>query len=222
VASEQTGFGYFKNFGKTRRQGLESGINGRAGRFTMGGVYTFLHASFRSVEQVNGVGNSSNHSAEGGIPGVEGAIAIGPGNRIPLIPQQMGKAYLDLQLTKKLALNLGVVAVSSSIARGNENNRHQADGVYYLGPGESPGYGLANLGSHYQMLRHLQLWVQISNLFNQRYYSAAQLGPTGFTAAGNFIARPFDPIQGQYPVQQATFYAPGAPRGVWGGARFQF
>ena len=31
VASTQTGFGYFKNFGSTRRQGIELGINGRRG-----------------------------------------------------------------------------------------------------------------------------------------------------------------------------------------------
>ncbi len=62
----------------------------------------------------------------------------------------------------------------------------------------------------------------INNLLNRRYYSAAQLGPTGFTAAGNFVARPFEAIEGEYPLQQATFYAPGAPRGAWGGLRFQF
>ena len=213
VASEQTGFGYFKNFGMTRRQGLETGMNGRVGRFTMGGVYTLLDASFRSPEAVNGVGNSSN---------VEGTIEIEPGARIPLIPRQMGKAYLDLQVTKTFSLNLGVVAVSSMIARGNENNRHKADGRYYLGPGVSPGYGVANLGARYQLMRRVQLWVQINNLLNRRYYSAAQLGPTGFTAAGNFVARPFAAIEGEYPLQQATFYAPGAPRGAWGGLRFQF
>ncbi len=222
VASEQTGFGYFKNFGKTRRQGMESGVHGRVGRFTMGGVYTFLDASFRSVEEVNGLGNSTNDKAASGIPGVEGTIEIAAGSRIPLIPQQMGKVYVDLQVTKKLSLNVGVVAVSSSIARGNENNRHKADGRYYLGPGESGGYGVANFGARYQLMRRVQLWMQINNLFDRRYYSAAQLGPTGFNAAGNYVARPFAVVAGEYPVQQATFYAPGAPRGAWGGLRFQF
>ncbi len=36
VASTQTGFGYFKNFGSTRRQGIELGISGRRGRVTGG------------------------------------------------------------------------------------------------------------------------------------------------------------------------------------------
>ena len=30
VTSEQTGFGYFRNFGSTRRQGIEMSGNGRA------------------------------------------------------------------------------------------------------------------------------------------------------------------------------------------------
>ena len=34
VTSEQSGFGYFKNFGKTLRQGLELGATGRVGRVT--------------------------------------------------------------------------------------------------------------------------------------------------------------------------------------------
>ena len=34
VASTQTGFGYFKNFGSTQRQGLELGLTARAGRLS--------------------------------------------------------------------------------------------------------------------------------------------------------------------------------------------
>ena len=33
VADNQAGFGYFKNFGKTRRQGLEAGLSVRAAAF---------------------------------------------------------------------------------------------------------------------------------------------------------------------------------------------
>ena len=53
-------------------------------------------------------------------------------------------------------------------------------------------------------------------------YSAAQLGPTGFTEAGNFIARPFAAIGGAFPLLHATFYAPGAPRSAWAGLQFKW
>src|SRR5262252_2197832 len=41
VSSTQTGNGYFKNFGETRRTGLEAHVNGRSGRVAFGGNYTF-------------------------------------------------------------------------------------------------------------------------------------------------------------------------------------
>jgi outer membrane receptor protein involved in Fe transport len=221
VASNQTGFGYFKNFGRTRRQGLEADINSRIGRFTLGGGYTFLDATYQSPETVDGSSNSTNDAA-GTAKGLGGTIQIRPGARIPLIPQHMFKAFADVQATKKFAVDLGLSAFSNSYARGNENNQHQADGVYYLGPGTVPGYAVVNLGARYQVHRHLQVFAEINNLFDRTYYSAAQLGPTGFTADGNFIARPLPAIGGEFPVVHATFYAPGAPRAAWGGIRFQF
>ncbi len=47
VMSEQTGYGYFRNFGSTRRQGLELDARTTHGRVTAGAGYTFLNATFR-------------------------------------------------------------------------------------------------------------------------------------------------------------------------------
>ncbi|HWB99127.1 MAG TPA: TonB-dependent receptor, partial [Bryobacteraceae bacterium] len=222
VSSTQTGFGYFKNFGKTRRQGVEAHLDGRFGRVSLGGGYTFLDATYQSSETVDGSSNSANEEALDGEPGMEGTIQIRPGNRIPLIPQHMLKAYAALQATKKLFLDLDFVAASTSYARGNENNLSQPDGIYYLGPGTSPGYGVVNLGGHYQVSAHLQVFARVNNVFDHHYYTAAQLGPTGFTPQGTFLARPLPAIDGEYPVVHATFYAPAAPIGAWGGLKFQF
>jgi outer membrane receptor protein involved in Fe transport len=219
VASEQTGFGYFKNFGKTRRQGWEADLNTRIWRFGLGGGYTFLAATFQSEEDVNG---ESNSSSDAEAPGLEGLIEIEPGARIPLIPQHMFKLYADFQATKKFSVNFGVLALSDAFARGNENNEHEPDGTYYLGEGRSPGYTVANLGARYELNRHIELFARVNNLFDKRFYTAAQLGPTGFTAEGNFIARPFAAVDGEFPLQHATFLAPGAPRAAWGGVRLKF
>lgn len=218
VASTQTGFGYFKNFGETRRQGLEIDLSARVRRLTIGGGYTLLDATYQSPEIV--ISSSNNTSSSGN--GLEGTIQIHPGARIPLIPQHLLKAYLDLQATSKLSANLGLVAVSSSYARGNENNLHQPDGAFYLGPGQSPGYAVLNAGVHYQVRPRWSVFLQVNNLTGRRYYTAAQLGPTAFTATGAFIARPFPAVNGDFPLQHATFYAPGAPRIAWGGIRFTF
>lgn len=223
VGAPQNGFGYFKNFGKTRRQGLELDLDTDVfKRVNLGFGYTFLDATYQSPEEVNGSGNSTNEEALEGNKGLEANIQIQPGNRIPLLPRHMGKAFADIQVTKKISATLGMMAFSSSYARGNENNEHAADGVYYLGPGKSGGYAIFNLGARYQWNRRLQLFAQINNLFDRRYYSGAQLGPTGFTSTGNFVARPLPAEDGEFPVVQSTFYAPGAPRIVWGGVRIHF
>jgi outer membrane receptor protein involved in Fe transport len=222
VASPQTGFGYFKNFGKTLRQGLELDANTRVKRLTLGLGYTFLDATFQSPETVNGSGNSSNAEALLGRKGLESTIAIQPGNRIPLIPQHMLKMYADIQVTTKFLVDLNVIGISSAIARGNENNQHKPDGTTYLGAGSTPGYGVVNLGGRYQIHPRIELFVRANNLFDRKYYTASQLGPTGFSSTGTFQARPLPAINGEFPVQQSTFLAPGAPLGVWGGAKIRF
>jgi outer membrane receptor protein involved in Fe transport len=188
----------------------------------MSGNYTFLQATYESPETLDGSSNSTNDSTLGGSPGLDGVIRIEPGNRIPLIPQHTFKVFADMQFTRKISADLDLIAVSTSFARGNENNQSRAEGVYYLGPGTSSGYGVVNLGVRYQLHKQFQVFAQINNLLDHHYYTAAQLGPTGFTDQGTFIARPLPDINGSFPIVHATFYAPGAPFGAWGGIRFKF
>ena len=222
VLSGQSGFGYFTNFGQTRRQGLELGAHSQMGPVTVGTGYTFLAATYQSEETVNGQGNSTNDAAEDGAPGFEGSIRIVPGDHIPLIPRHLFKAYADVNFSSKLSIDVDLLAVSGSFARGNENNRHQPDGTYYLGPGTIPGYAIVNVGSTYRMTRWMQFLAQVTNVFDTKYYTAGQLGPFGFTDTGAFIARPLPAIGGEFPLRQATFYAPGAPVRAWVGTRFKF
>jgi outer membrane receptor protein involved in Fe transport len=134
----------------------------------------------------------------------------------------MFKAYADIPVGSKLSVDVDLQAASSSLARGNENGLHEPDGTYYLGPGSVPGYTVVNLGAGYQLTPWMQIVAQVTNLFDRKYYTAGQLGPFGFTDTGAFIARPLPPIDGEFPVRHATFYAPGAPVRVWIGTRFKF
>jgi outer membrane receptor protein involved in Fe transport len=221
VSSTQSGFGYFKNFGNTRRRGMELSLSTRTNRVSYGAGYTYLDATYESAETVGGSGNSSNDTAAAGRKGLEGAIEIEPGDRIPLVPAHTLKAFAEIQATSRLTVNFDLIAASSTFARGNENNRHQLDGTYYLGPGTSDAYGVVNLGVRYRLTKQLELTGQVNNLFDHHYSSAAQLGPTGFTDTGNFIARPLPPIGGEFPLVNATFYAPGSPTTAWIGLRFK-
>jgi outer membrane receptor protein involved in Fe transport len=189
--------------------------------------YTFLSATYQNVETLDGTGNNTSDIALSGFPGVGGVITVHPGNRIPLIPKQSGKAFLDFQATKKFVIDLGLVANSSAYARGNENNAYQADGIYYLGPGVSPGYAIVNFAAHYDLTRHLQIGVQVDNLLNHHYYTAAQIENTPFTNSGTLIFQPFPaytsgPQAGNFPLQSATFFAPGAPVRAWVDLKLRF
>ncbi|MBY0502943.1 MAG: TonB-dependent receptor [Bryobacteraceae bacterium] len=220
VASPQTGYGYFQNFQRTRRQGFEAGVNGRFGsRVTWGGNYTLLQATFDSSESLLGESNSRNTALARGL---DGLIRVQPGNTIPLSPRHTAKAFVSWQVAQRVAVDFDSFVVSRSYARGNENNLHQPDGTYYLGAGSSPGYFVTNAGVRFTLHRRVEWFLQANNLFNRSYVSAAQLGPAGFTAQGTFVARPFAPVSGEYPLVRSTFLAPGAPRAAWSGLRFRF
>jgi outer membrane receptor protein involved in Fe transport len=219
VVSEQTGFGYFRNFGRTRRQGVEAGADAQLGRVNLGAGYTFLDATFQSPEAVNGESNSENDAALAGTPGLEGAIEIVPGSRIPMMPRHMLKLFGELRLPANVSVDMNLISTSSSFARGNENNAHEPDGLSYLGPGVVPGYAIVNLGARYQIKPRVGLLLQINNLFDRRYQTAAQLGSVAFTSTGVFSARPLPAVDGEFPLQHGTFYAPGAPLTFWIGTR---
>jgi outer membrane receptor protein involved in Fe transport len=220
VADDQASFGYFKNFGQTRRQGVELGVDGAVGPVRLSGHYTRLDATYETEEEVGGAGNSSNDAG----PGFEGDIEIEPGDRIPLVPRNIFKAEAIWDVSEQISFNADMVAVSGVVARGNENGGHRPDGVYYLGPGETDAYAVFNLGAEYRPTDRAKVVLQVNNLFDTEYETAAQLGATGFTDTGAFIARPFSGpiVDGERPVRSATFYAPGAPRSVWMSLRYRF
>lgn len=221
VTDDPSGFGYFKNFGKTRRQGIDLNLMGKLGAVRLSAHYTFLDATYRSAETVDGSANSSN---DGPGPGFEGNIDIARGDRIPLIPRNIFKAGIGWDATRFLSFDLDMIAVSGVYARGNENNRHQPDGVYYLGAGKTQGYAVVNVGAEARPIPRVALFVQIDNLFDEKYATAAQLGASGFDGNGNFVAQPFaaPAIGGERRLTGSTFYASGAPRSAQVGARIRF
>ena len=219
----QTGFGYFRNFGETRRQGIELGADTQLGRVSLGAGYTFLDATFQSEETVNGESNSINDAAVSGEPGLEGIIEIEPGDRIPLVPRHMIKVFANVQVTSAFAVDVDLIASVELPSRAATRTTCTSPMARTIsGPGDSPGYAVVNLGGRYALTRWLQILGQINNLFDRRYYTAAQLGPTGFTDSETFIARPLPPVNGEFPVRHSTFYAPGAPIRGWIGTRFTF
>jgi len=220
IAAPELGTGYFQNFAKTLREGVDADFDGRIGPVTWGFDWTFLSATYQSVETLDGSANNTNDIALQGYPGLDGTITVHPGNRIPLIPKHTGKAYAIWQATHRLMFEMNEIVASSSYARGNENNAYTADGADYQGPGVSPGYAITNFRARYDLNRHFYLALQIDNLFNHEYYTAAWLSNTVLTAQGAFQSLPFlayadGPYAGNVPSQSVTFFAPGPPRRAW-------
>lgn len=221
VASDtQNGFGYFRNFGQTRRQGLELGVQSRYTRWAFGGQYTWLQATYQSPETLGG---SANSSSDASAPGLDGNISVRPGDSIPLMPRHILKLHADYQANNAWRVGASMVATSSMLARGNENNQHQPDGLNYLGSGRTAGYAVFNLNARYQSAPDTTWTLNIANLFNAAYASAAQMGPTAFSANGQqFVARPYAAVGNAYPRQNSMFVAPGAPRTFWLSLRQRF
>lgn len=195
--------GYFKNFGQTRRQGVEAAWSSAFGAVSWGVNYTYLQATYQSDETV---GSEYNSTAD-----AEGHIAVQRGDHLPLMPNHLLKANVAYAHGADWRTGLEMVAVSGSFVRGNENNRHQADGVDHLGSGRVPGYAVLNWSGSYKATARLQLLANVNNLFDRRYSTAGQLGPEAFDASGGFR---------NSADTSTTFYAPGAPRNVWLGLRY--
>jgi outer membrane receptor protein involved in Fe transport len=201
--------GFFKNVGKTRREGVEAGVASVGEHLTLSADATWLNATYQSNERL---GSEMNSSAE------NGAIEVRPGDRMPSIPRKILKAAGAYQWSPSLSAGLQVIAIGSSFVRGNENNQHvlgatSVDGVTTTGGGQVPGYAVVNLNASYQPAPGWTVSAHVSNLLNRQYATVGQLGPRAFTPDGGF--RNTD-------SEGATFFTPGSPRAVSIGLRHAF
>jgi outer membrane receptor protein involved in Fe transport len=195
--------GYFRNVGQTRRQGLELGLDGRAGHLSLGMHYTLLEATFRSPLVLN----SPDNSTAGGLScSACREIAVQPGDRLPGIPRQIAKLRAEFGAAR-YALGVTIIAQSGQYARGDENNR-DVNGML-------PGFVLVNLDGRLELGGAWSAFVRIDNLFDRAFYSFAALGENVFTAPGER----FDPSGASWRAEQ--FRSVGAPRGAWLGIAYR-
>ncbi len=207
LAANTAGQGYFKNFGKTKRQGAEIGLNGMLGeRLDWGINYSYVDATFESpaciVSEVNSAEDEDNCG--------EDQIRITAGNSIPGIPKHQLRLRGDWAMTSSWNINLTAVSFSDSYVHGNENNLHNERG-------KVPSYQVFNLATSYQTEGNWQIYARISNLLDKDYSTAGILAENAFDASGNFITT----LSGGEPDwEDETFFAPGAPRSFYVGLKY--
>ncbi len=136
VADDTSGFGYFENFGKTRRQGGELGVSAKLGTLR---CRRQLHLPRCDLSLGGRSGRRRQQYERREGPGFEGTIDVEEGDRIPLTPRHIFKAFAAWQVLPQLSLNVDSITVAGTLARGNENNDHEPDGQFYIGQGRTGG-----------------------------------------------------------------------------------
>jgi outer membrane receptor protein involved in Fe transport len=166
IASNATGFGFFKNVGQTERRGLEIGLNGKFDALTLAANYGFVDATYQSDFVV---GSPANSSADG-----VGQIQVTKGDRIPGIARQTLKLRAAYDVTSKWNIGTNVVMATGQYARGDENNQDVN--------GKVPGYAVVNLDTHYSINNSWKLFAKVNNVFDNKYATFGVLGNNIFNS----------------------------------------
>lgn len=204
--------GYFTNFGRTQRQGVELSLAQRRGSLNWAVAYSYLKATFESSACLVSPANSTAETSAACTG--EDEIEVRPGHRLPGLPEHSLKLSADWQATPAWNIGAQLTAYSSQYVRGNENNAHQPDGDEFHGSGRVGGHAVLNLTTQWKLGKNWEVFGKVNNVFNRRYANAGALGENAF-GPGGVLRAPDD-------WQDEQFVGAGAPRGVWVGARLQF
>ena len=195
-----TSTGFFQNIGSTRRQGIESGINYRDEKWSVYGSYSLVDATFQSALTLP---SPSNPFADS-----NGNIHVSSGNRLPGIPMHRIKVGADYNVTPEWTLGGVLTYVSDQYFRGDESNQNEP----------LPGYAVVNLHSSYHLAENFELFVNVQNLFDERYSTFGTFGdPTGIGVPGIPAGATTNS-----PGVDNRFVSPAAPLSVYGGIRIKF
>lgn len=206
IAANSTGAGYFDNVGKTRREGVDLGVNGELGKFRWAAGYSYIKATYRSNFAIANEVNSS--AVDTDSDGEGDTIQVRKGDSIPGIPRHQFKLRGEWQALPQWTIGANLVAFSDQYSHGNENNKHQGAGS------KVSGYTVVNLDTRYNFGKTgWQVFAKVNNLFDKEYYSGGMLGETFFAADGTFMGGD---------DEFSALVAPGAPRAAWVGVRYEF
>jgi iron complex outermembrane receptor protein len=151
---------FFANVGDTRRQGIDASISYKTPRWSAYVAYSYTDATFQTTF-VEAAGSNPAGDANGNI-------TVRPGNRLPGIPAQQGKLGLTYKLTDAWIVSAVGIAQSGSYLFGDAAN---------LTPKLPPFFTL-NMSTSYQLTPHIQLFAEVDNITNTRYFTFGTFSPT--------------------------------------------
>ena len=153
--------GFFRNVGRTRRQGGELGFEAAVARWTLALRYSYVVATFQSPFALSSPNNSSADAA--------GDILVSPGDRIPGLPRHAFKVRAQYAFDSRVTAGVTVAAFSNQRARGDENNLDRNGAV--------PGYALVNLDAQFEFASGWQLFASATNVGGYDYQRAIKRVP---------------------------------------------
>jgi outer membrane receptor protein involved in Fe transport len=185
----RTGFGYFSNVGRTRRQGLEAEVNIKSPTLQFQASYAFVDARFLDALELGSESPFRDPVTE--------TIHVSPGNQIPAIPRHRVKLGVDYNVTDVWKVGGNALFVSGQYLVGDESNQYT----------KLPSYTVFNLHTSYQVTKNIQLYGKVDNIFDKRYATYGQFFDTGavpnFTNGGNAFTDP----RSLSPARPRAFYA---------------
>jgi iron complex outermembrane recepter protein len=162
ITAETGGAGFFQNVARTRRQGIEAGVQGRWKRLAYFLSYAYVDATYQSSETLASVTDPNG-------------VHVRKGDHIPGIPDHNLKVGAEVRIVDDLFVGASVVHASGSYLRGDDgNDQPKLDGYTTLG-----------LGIRYVPMKHVELWGRVDNVTNAHYSTA---GAINFNAFANPIA----------------------------------
>ena len=197
--STTPGLGYFSNFDKTRYQGVDINATSSWGSWQIQTTYSYLHATYESSASLAAGDRFMN---------------ITPGMRLPGLPEHNLKVHLNWQADEQWSMGATWVHTSSLVSQGNEDGLIGNSNATVAGKADVKGYNLLHFKANYQVDKGLTFFGKINNVLNTRYETYGLLHQNNFNPDGTLL-------NGADPTL-ANFIAPGAPRTILVGMRYQF
>jgi outer membrane receptor protein involved in Fe transport len=200
-----TNLGYFDNFDRTRREGMEFGVDHNMEDWS----FKFDIAHVKATYQAVGVLQLGERN-----------VKVVPGMRIAGIPATTAKFSVDWFVNPQWSVGAQVIAAGNQTTQGNE------DGFIDDGEDDEPAtkqnwgvkrYALLNFRLDYRPTDKLTAYLRINNTLNRRYETYGAIGADLFPN-GKQLAPHIDATD----AALAKFIAPGAPRAIFAGVRFAF
>ncbi len=199
--------GYFKNFGKTNRLGLDISIkanktNSKKGLKSSFINYSYLKATFQSAHTLP----AANHP--------NGSNDIEAGDIIPGMPLHKINAKVKYGIKNNINISLGAVGATGVYLRGDESNQLNKTSPYLI----------FNLESKFQPNRNVTFFARVDNLLNNQYETMGVLGEASSSEVNVPITELGDSGAGDTAVGalDPNFLSPGQPLSIFIGSNIKW